>query len=336
MGNNHRAKLELHELLNTRICDLDLRFEGMLSRCINRVNRELKRKGIKLRAEFYFGENWGCVDRTISIEVPFHMARPELRRLEYLYREEPEGEKDLMKTLRHEYGHAINYAYEIYKDREWHRLFGRFDRRYVDLYMPNPYSKSFVKYLDDEPYYAQKHPDEDWAESFAVWLDRSTRWRQSYARTPAYRKLAYVDRVMRRIRGREPLVTRTGRDEPYENIPCTLAEYYGIHPEDIIEEKFAGYIRDLFEVFRNGRNGSRGSEKAWRFVRRCTPAIVNEIGTWLAGSNRHSIQKHLRRIEAICRHYDLRVGKKEMLEKLVALTTLVNFYVMSDIHGLTD
>lgn len=331
--NNEITIVAKHELLNTRICDLDLRIEGLLARCINKLDKELTHKGLRFRPEYYFGESWGCVDRTISIEVPFYMAQPELIRLEKKYSERNENKHELMMTLRHEYGHAINYAYELYKEKKWQKIFGNFDQKYHDLYIPNPFSKQYVKYLED--YYAQKHPDEDWAETFAVWLDRSTAWRVTYGKTPALKKLEYVDKVIKTIRNKEPTVTRTGRDEPYEQIDCTVAEYYGIDPEKAFQEKFGEYVQDLERIFTPAlRNGHR--VKAWRFVRRCTPAIVNKIGEWIGGSNRHTIRRYMRQTEAICRHYDFTLNRREMLEKLVELTTLVNFYIMDEIHNISN
>jgi hypothetical protein len=328
--NGHLAR---HRFLNTRICDLNLKVEGLLAACIDKLGRELRYKGLHFRPEYYFGESWGCVNKTISIEIPFHMATPELRHLEKKYRERCENKKELMMTLRHEYGHALNYAYELYRSPKWQKLFGNFDQRYHDLYIPNPYSKRYVKYLED--YYAQKHPDEDWAETFAVWLDRSSGWRSAYFKTPAYEKLEYVDQVIRKIRDTYPIVLRAGRDEPYEEIDYTLAEYYNLNIEELFHDKFAEYVTDLEKIFSPGcRNGRR--HKASQFIRRCTPVIVAKIGEWLAGSNKHSIRKYLRRMEAICQHYDFRLSRREMLEKIVEVTTLVNYYVMAEIHNLRE
>ena len=46
-------------------------------------------------------------------------------------------------------------------------------------------------------HYAQKHPDEDWAETFAVWLEGGP-WRRRYRDWQvALAKLEYVDRDRR-------------------------------------------------------------------------------------------------------------------------------------------
>ncbi|MBI1748204.1 MAG: putative zinc-binding metallopeptidase [Acidobacteria bacterium] len=328
------AKIAKHELLNTRICDLPLQINGLLEGCIKKLDRELTKKGLRFRPDYYFGESWGCVNKTISIEIPFFMATAELRHIERKYSErECENKRGLLRTLRHEYGHALNYAFELYREKEWRRLFGDFEQKYHELYMANPFSKRYVKYLED--YYAQKHPDEDWAETFAVWLDPGSNWRELYQRTPAMRKLAYVREVVHAIRYQVHKVDRIGRDEPFEEVDTTIAEYYGIDPEVIFKEKLSEYLEDLRRIFVPAvRSGRR--IKASQFIRRCTPVIVSKVGEWIAGSNRHTIRKYLRRLEAISRHYDLRLSQREMLEKLVELTTLVNFYVMDEIHGLSS
>lgn len=328
------AKIAKHELLNTRICDLPLQINGLLETCIRKLDRELNRKGLRFRPEYYFGESWGCVNKTVSIEIPFFMATGELRHLERKYSErECEDKRGLLMTLRHEYGHALNYAYELHREKEWRRLFGDFEQKYHELYIPNPFSKRYVKYLED--YYAQKHPDEDWAETFAVWLDPGSNWRMAYQKTPAMRKLEYVQATVLRIRHDPPTVDRIGRDEPFEEVESTIAEYYGIDPEKLFKEKLSEYREDLQRIFvPAARSGRR--IKASQFIRRCTPVIVAKVGEWIAGSNRHTIRKYLRRMEAISRHYDLRLSQREMLEKLVELTTLVNFYVMAEIHGLSS
>jgi hypothetical protein len=80
--------------------------------------------------------------------------------------------------LRHEAGHAFNYAYRLYQTPEWRELFGPFNRPYRERYRPIPFDRNFVRHI--EGWYAQKHPDEDFAETFAVWLTPGSRWRVRY------------------------------------------------------------------------------------------------------------------------------------------------------------
>src|SRR5215469_13655652 len=126
--------------------------------------RELERVGLRrLRPVFYLSTDWGVPDGTVAIGIPFYLARPELTRLhaERVGHIEGHGPADLLRYLRHEMGHVLNYAYRLYERPEWTKLFGDFHRPYVEEYRPQPFSRRFVAHLPG--FYAQKHPDEDWA-----------------------------------------------------------------------------------------------------------------------------------------------------------------------------
>jgi type II secretory pathway component PulM len=133
---------------------------------------------------------------------------------------------DILRYLRHEMGHVVNYAYRLYDREEWVRLFGSMTQPYEDEYRPEPFSRRFVVHLPG--WYAQKHPDEDWAETFAVWLTPGLDWRAEYGAWPiAYAKLAYCSRTMKELVGRDPVVTNTELDEDVGDIEYSLDQYYG-------------------------------------------------------------------------------------------------------------
>ncbi len=160
------------QLLERRIGDLNLRLDGTpVARLTRRLYDELEQAGLCFRPPVYLSDEWGCPDRVPIIGVPFYLADPHLIRLEDELMEGVEAESDdeIMRFLRHEAGHALNYAYRLYDDPEWNSIYGPFLRPYTDDYKPNPFSRSFVRHLPG--WYAQKHPDEDFAETFAVWLD---------------------------------------------------------------------------------------------------------------------------------------------------------------------
>src|SRR6266404_1860465 len=160
---------ETRGLLKVQIKDLGLRLEGsMLEKYIAQLYRELAARGLsRFRPPCYLSDEWACPDREPIIGIPFYLADPKLAALEQAVND-IEDEREIMMYLRHEAGHAFNYAYELYATREWHDLFGPFDRPYSDDYKPVPFSRGFVRHIAG--WYAQKHPDEDFAETFAVWL----------------------------------------------------------------------------------------------------------------------------------------------------------------------
>src|SRR5690606_38635246 len=137
----------------------------------------------------------------------FYMVHPRLMRLERKMMGEVEGGNAAwaMRILRHEAGHAIDNAFRLRRRKGWRRTFGKASRRYPDVYRVRPASQNFVLHLGH--WYAQSHPTEDFAETFAVWLQPRARWRREYADWPALKKLEYVDALMQEIKDEPPPVT---------------------------------------------------------------------------------------------------------------------------------
>ena len=210
MGAFEKAPPDVQEILTKPIKELGLKLEGSpLERFVQKLYRELERKGLKkFRPLCYLTDEWGCPSGEPVIGIPFYLADPKLARLEKEMND-LEDEREILMYLRHEAGHAFNYAYELYKTPEWRDLFGPFRRPYRDDYRPVPFSRQFVRHIAG--WYAQKHPDEDFAETFAVWLTPRSNWRKRYKGWGAIAKLRYVDRMARKFRDVEP-VRPQGRD----------------------------------------------------------------------------------------------------------------------------
>jgi hypothetical protein len=247
-----------YELLNMRLCDLGLRIEGSpLERYTRRVLRELEARQVSFKPGFYLTDSWGCPDRVPIIGVPFYLADPRLSRLEEEQSGEIEDGPTIMKFLRHEAGHAINYAYRLWKQEEWVQNFGVFTRPYRDDFQPRLWSRSFVRHLDSYPYgrtYAQKHPDDDFAETFAVWLTPRSGWSRRYQDWPAIRKLRYVDRLMKSVGRSPPPRHRTRLYRPVDSLRILLAEHYGQKAERL-RRAAQGYVDDkLREIFPPSRS----------------------------------------------------------------------------------
>jgi hypothetical protein len=213
-------------LLPRRISDLALTIGGtLLEGCIEQLYGELESHGIAFHPKCYLADEWGCPTGVPVIGIPFYLADPRLTRIEgELSGIDVEGEPEIMMYLRHEAGHAFHYAYQLYLQPEWRELFGPFFKPYFDRYRPDPFSDRFVRHIPG--WYAQKHPDEDAAETFAVWLTPGLDWREMYAGTPALAKLLYIDGVAREYGPQPPLVTEGRFDGPVEELRTTLAEWY--------------------------------------------------------------------------------------------------------------
>jgi hypothetical protein len=221
------TRLSDEELLQVRFCDLKLSVErSRLAGRVRRLYQDLERRGITLRPHVWLSEEWFCPDGVPGIAVPFYLAHPRLERLERRIVREAEGgnARSLLQILRHEAGHALDNAYRLRRRKLWRTAFGRASLPYPARYRARPGSRRYVHHLGE--WYAQAHPTEDFAESFAVWLTPKSGWRKSYAGWPALHKLRAVDELIAAVRGLRPPVLNRTRIEPLESNTRTLADHY--------------------------------------------------------------------------------------------------------------
>lgn len=221
------ARLDHRELLDLRICDLGLRIDHTwLQSCIERVLAELERKRLRFRPHFWLSDEWFSPAEVPGVALPFYLAHPRLIRMERSRMLFVEGAtvETCMQYLRHEIGHAILHAYRLNRRRRWQRSFGNSSKPYPRAYQPNPASRRYVHHLPG--WYAQSHPEEDFAETFAVWLDPASDWRNRYAGWPAVSKLHYVDELMQELAAQPPPQLDRRRVEPLSRLTKTLREHY--------------------------------------------------------------------------------------------------------------
>lgn len=216
------------ELLSCKISELPLKIEATrLGESILRLYNELELAGIIFKPKTYLSNTWGCPNGVPVIGIPFYLADPILCELQtQMTGRNVEDDRTIMMLLRHEAGHTLNYAYRFYERPDWQKLFGSYFLPYQNEYKVDPYSNRFVHHL--EGFYAQKHPDEDFAETFAVWLTPYSNWQRIYEGTPALDKLLYVDELLARYGEKAPLVTGGKLDVPVEEMVMTLREWYNM------------------------------------------------------------------------------------------------------------
>ncbi len=252
---NAASPFQERRFLATPIRDLGLTIdETPLKVVVEEFQRELERVGIRrLKPDFYLSTEWGVPFESISIGIPFYLASPELvdvhaRQVGHL---EGVGRAELLRYLRHEMGHVVNYAYRLYEQEEWIKVFGSMTQPYLEEYRPEPFNRRYVWHLPG--WYAQKHPDEDWSETFAVWMTPGKNWREAYAAWPeALAKLEYCDRTMAILNETDPLVTTTERDEDVGSLTASLEDYYRTEPvaeNDSMLPGLDGALRVIFEDF---------------------------------------------------------------------------------------
>lgn len=214
-------------LLTLRFDQLHLRIAGTwLEECVQALHAELAARNLRLRPHVWLTEEWFSPTDIPGIGIPFYLAHPRLAALERRQTGAVEGgsRRECLRILRHEAGHVVQHAFALHRRRQWRELFGPPSLPYPDYYRPRPMSRRFVRHLP--MWYAQSHPDEDFAETFAVWLAPRGDWRRRYAGWPALRKLDYVDALMAELAGRRPPVTSRARVEPLSHNHRTLAEHY--------------------------------------------------------------------------------------------------------------
>jgi hypothetical protein len=323
------------QLLDLKICQLGLTIEGSpLEPRLEELNAEVQARGlIGFRPHFWLSDEWFTPDSVPGVAIPFYLAHPRLERLERAQMLEVEGGTPewCMRILRHEAGHAIDNAYKLRLRRRRQQIFGPSYRAYPEYYTPKPYSKSFVLHLDS--WYAQSHPDEDFAETFAVWLYPQSDWRVRYADWPALKKLEYIDALMAEIGSKPMLVATHRRVDPLAGIRKTLRVHYDrkrrhyglLHPDF--------YDRDLRRLF-SDRPEDAQHMKAARFIARVRKDVRRMVAGW-TGEYQYTIDQVIEAMTRRANELGLRLKDTEertKLDFLVLLTVQTMNYLHSGRH----
>lgn len=321
------ARLSDEELLKLRFCDLKLTIEGSpLRRQIARLYEELEQRGIQVRPHVWLSEEWFSPDGVPGIAVPFYLAHPRLERLERRIMRSAEGADSrwFMRILRHEAGHALDNAYRLRRKKCWREVFGPASLQYPDHYKARPGSRRYVHHLGE--WYAQAHPTEDFAETFAVWLKPKSNWRTSYAEWPAFNKLNMVEELMTSVRGQRPPVRNRLRIEPIEHNTRTLAQYYRrklAHNRKIRLGLADELVRRLFTA----EPARKKAVRAATFLRSQEKPLIKAVAHELA-MEPYSVQQILRMLIERCESLKLfvRGNRREavhharwMLERLASI-----------------
>jgi hypothetical protein len=298
------------ELLQLRLKDLKVTVEGTwLERCLADLYDELAERGLRIRPHAWISNEWFSPDDTPGIAIPFYLAHPRLMRLERRMIIDVEGgtEPECMRILRHEAGHVVQHAFGLNRRRRWQKHFGASSTRYPSYYRANPASRHFVQHLP--LWYAQSHPDEDFAETFAVWLSPRSAWRARYADWPALKKLEYVDELMGELTGVEPRPMPRFRVDPISRMSMTLGEHYALRREHYATGPRTAYDRELKRVFSaDGRH--RSAPAASTFIR-ANRARLRRLVSAGTGEHQLAIDVVLDEMIERCRELKLRAPGRE-------------------------
>lgn len=322
------AALPDKDLLNVRIRDLGVTMRGTwLEGCLADLNAELKACGVVVQPHGWLSDEWFSPHVSPGIAFPFYLAHPRLARLERKMMHEVEGgtRRECMRLLRHEAGHVVQRAYGLHRRRQWQKLFGQSSRPYPVFYRPNPASKNHVQYL--RRWYAQCHPDEDFAETFAVWLTPRSNWRQRYSGWGALKKITYVDEVMQEIAGAAPVLTRKVEIDPLQKLTSTLGEHYENKVSRYAIDAPTIFDRDLRRIFSSEGAGP----SAAAFIRRNRIVIRNSVSKW-SGEYPVALDAAFEDMIVRCRALQLRAMGSERKMRL-DLTALMATQAVLSLYG---
>jgi hypothetical protein len=320
------TSLRDEELLEQRISRLGLKLEGTaLQTLVQQLYDELSQKGLSFHPPCEIGDEWFVPVGLPVIFIPFFLVHDRLRQLEKKIILDVEGETpdEFMKLIRHEAAHAYSYAYHFVRRRDWQRAFGKSSNEETpSFYRPSPHSRSFVVNLPD--WYAQSHPDEDFAETFAIWLTPGLDWRKRYEGWPALRKLEYVDALMRSLAGKPALPVPKYRAADYDCLNVKLKTYYAWKRKEY-EHSFPDfYDNDLRLLFNGGAAGEK-RVRASVYLRSKRRELEGAVWQW-TNENKYRVKALVRKLIDRCDQLNLDVSAddpKQELQLSAYVTTLV-------------
>ena len=322
------ASLSDQDLLERRISKLGLRLEGTTLEPLTRqLYDELSAHALVFHPPCHIGDEWFVPIGIPAIFVPFFLVHDRLRAAERTMMLEVEGETPewFMQLIRHEAGHAYTYAYQLTRKKKWQHIFGPTSREETpDTYRPRPFSRSYVVHLDD--WYAQSHPDEDFAETFAVWLTPGLDWRKRYAGWKALQKLEYVDELMRSLAGKPPVHAPKYRAVDYDCLNVKLKTYYA-RKRKLYEDTYPDfYDADLRALF-----AAPVGLKASRYLRLRRRRLMNSVSEW-TNEKKFRVNKLLTRLIDRCDQLGLHVLNDDPQQDFrvsAFITTLVMNYLFT-------
>ena len=318
------GELPDEELLRWRISDLGLALEdSTVAQRLEELYAELLRRGVRFRPYAWLSTDWFTPDHCTGFAIPFYLAHPRLVRLERAQMLEVEGgnRDECLKIMRHETAHAIDNAHRLRRRKRWREVFGRAGTPYASTYSPDPTSREHVLNLDY--WYSQSHPLEDWAETFAVWLQPGSRWRTRYADGPALRKLQYVHELLEEIAAVPAPVRTRFHEEPLSSVRMTLGDYYKRKRGIYSEEGSPALDGQLTRVFSPGGSDVQ-RPRAAVFLRRQRRELVRRVAA-ATGQHRYLLDHVVREMVSRCQSKDLRLagdGPDALVTAAIVLTSL--------------
>lgn len=315
------------ELLELRFCDLELKIEGSrIEPLVQTLYNELLKKNIKFKPHVWISEDWFSMDGIPGIAVPFYTLHKRLSSLCKKMNLDDEGynKKEAIKLLRHETGHAIDNAYKLRLSRQRQNLFGLSSTNYPDSYAPINISSNYVSHLN--PWYAQAHPDEDWAETFATWLTPNLKWKEIYKGTLAYEKLLFIDKLMKAIENKDPIVLKKNQPGDISNNRRKLKTFFSEKIETLKTSHAINLVSAAHSVF-SVEYEYRKKKRADIFLKENQNLICTKVAFW-TGHNSYNINYIYNELIEACSKLNFHLvnsEKETRLDVSCMLTSLITY-----------
>ncbi len=318
------------ELLQTKISALNIAIEkSAVYPLVKQLYSELENKELNFKPHVWFSTEWFCPDGIPGFAIPLYLAHPKLLKLEKKIMMQAEGEakRDCLKILRHEAAHAIDNAFRLHKRKKWREIFGSYTAPYPTTYQPRPNSRKYVLHLDS--WYAQAHPAEDFAETFAVWLNPKSNWRQIYQGWPALKKLEYIDDLMSELKDTKQIITSKKTIEAHSKLNYTLDKYFQNKKELYSTEQSGYYDLDLRKIFSDHSKYVQ-EQPAAQFIRQYRVEVREMVAGW-TGAPSYSVDQILQEVIERAQSLKLRRWKSKPKSKR-ELTLMIAVQTMNVIH----
>jgi hypothetical protein len=232
--------------------------------------------------------------------------------------------------LRHEAGHCFNYAHKLYETEEWKKLFGDYNRPYREDYKPQPFSKKYVVHISG--WYAQKHPDEDFAETFAVFMTPGSDWEARYKGWGALKKLQYMKSVVERLGNGPPLVNLEERDLDVDQMEETVLDHYRLRAlEEKVDVQLGEHLdQDLCNLFEDPKEGAPGAAMLLRAERQDMLESVTQYSGVSRAVVKSLLDHLLERTQALGLTVELDQAKEYVMRFTSLLTALSMNFLYTD------
>lgn len=218
-------QLTFSQILKIPVNKLHLSLSPNHQKEILRLKQRLRAYNISWRPHIWFADEWFSPNGIGGFALPLSLGHKKLITLEKKYLGHLEGtsSKEFFKLACHETGHALDNAYKLRLSKGRQKIFGKTSQHYPKSYIPNPNRNDHVHFLGD--FYAQAHPDEDWAETVGFLLYNNKSWNKNYLNTYAWQKLCFAHALLNQLQHKTPKLTRHLKPYHVQNDERTFLQY---------------------------------------------------------------------------------------------------------------